>query len=183
SLDTVTEATFQRLNRPHPDINLEEILKGLHALRSTAKGEIWLEILFVAGINDTPPEIEGLKREVDRIAPDRVQINSVDRPPAEDEASPVDFNRLTELANLFGPRTEVIFNPPQDFRPGRQKELAEAVLDLISRRPCTTADLKVALGRSDAEMGSLLKMLTLKGQIQEEVLGDRVFLRALASKE
>jgi len=183
SLDTVVEATFRRLNRPHPQISLADMIEGLYGLKAALKAEIWLEMLFVAGINDSPEELEGLRRAVERIEPERIQINTVDRPPADRRAGPLSRERLLELAELFGPRAEVIASPPTDFRPGQGRELTETVLDLIDRRPCTRSDLRIALGCSEAELAASLKVLLMKRRIREEVVAERVYLRGVPQED
>ncbi|MBW1712088.1 MAG: radical SAM protein [Deltaproteobacteria bacterium] len=182
SLDTAIDSTFQEINRPHPAVKLENILTGLYGLKRKLKADVWLEILLVAGFNDSPQEVEALVEAVGAIDPDRVQLNTVDRPPPEPGILPVAFERLEEIASLFGAKGEVIARPLSLFKPAAHKALAEDVLSLIDRRPCTRQDLKVALGRSDDEIAAVLKVLMVKGRVRQERLGDNVFLRGIIEK-
>jgi wyosine [tRNA(Phe)-imidazoG37] synthetase (radical SAM superfamily) len=86
SLDTAVEKTFQRLNRPHPDLDLTTIINGLELFRREFTGEFRLEVLVSAGINDTPDELAALKRVIDRLQPDEIQLNTVYRLPAHEGA-------------------------------------------------------------------------------------------------
>ena len=79
-----------------------------------------------------------------RIAPDRIQLNTAVRPPAESFAAPVDGATLDELAALFTPRAEVIADLPASAGDGVAAEAD--VLELVSRRPCTVADIASGLG-------------------------------------
>jgi len=60
------------INRPLPSIKVEDILTGLELFRRGFR-QIWLEIMLVKGINDSPDNIKALKKAIARIRPDRIQ--------------------------------------------------------------------------------------------------------------
>jgi len=182
SLDSAIEKTYLRINRPDPSVTLEKVLEGLYSLRTNFQGRVWLEILLVAGLNDGPEEIEALRREALKIDPDRIQLNTVDRPPADRGIEPVAFDRLKELALEFGPRAEVIASPKRTFIPGRAETLEADLLAMIDRRPCTEQDLITAFGLTGDEFRPILKTLLVKGRVRQERLNDKVFLRGVIRK-
>ena len=47
SLDAGDAETFQKVNRPHRDINIENLIFGLSKFRDEFSGQIWLEVFFV----------------------------------------------------------------------------------------------------------------------------------------
>ena len=102
SLDAITPALFEYINRPHPSLKIEEIISGLIQFRKQYRGQIWLEILFCRGVNDGKEEIEKLKEVIERIQPDRVQLNTPVRPPAEDFAFPLTLGQLEEIRERLG---------------------------------------------------------------------------------
>jgi len=61
SLDAATQEIFVKVNRPHSSLKLEEIIEGLWKFRQEFKGSIWLEIMLVKGVNDSPSHIRKLK--------------------------------------------------------------------------------------------------------------------------
>ena len=61
SLDAVSEEAFQRVNRPHGRLKIGAIIEGLKVFRRAFQGQLWLEIMFVKGINDTPEEIARMR--------------------------------------------------------------------------------------------------------------------------
>ena len=81
SLDAGSEAMFQAVNRPHEQISFGQMVDGLVAFRQEFKGAYWLEVMVVGGYTATVEEIGKLAVCVDRIRPDRVQLNTVTRPP------------------------------------------------------------------------------------------------------
>lgn len=80
SLDAATEEAFRRINRPHPGLDVARIIDGLINLREAYKGQIWLEVFILPGYNDHISELTALKDAILRIRPDRVQLNTLDRP-------------------------------------------------------------------------------------------------------
>ena len=52
SLDAITPDHFQKVNRPHPNLDLSLILEGLLAFRREYRGQFHLEVMLVAQVND-----------------------------------------------------------------------------------------------------------------------------------
>ena len=102
SLDAGTEEIFEKIDRPHPSITLASLIEGLIQLREHYHGQIWLEVFIVEGINDNETELYRLRDAISRIAPDRVQLNSLDRNPAEDWVNPTSPRRLVSIAEFLG---------------------------------------------------------------------------------
>jgi wyosine [tRNA(Phe)-imidazoG37] synthetase (radical SAM superfamily)/broad specificity phosphatase PhoE len=83
SVDSVTRDGFEKINRPHSGLRLQEILNALKNFRKTYKGLFWVEVFIVPGINDNEKELVPLVRFLKDLAPDKVQLNSLDRPGTE----------------------------------------------------------------------------------------------------
>lgn len=182
SLDSAVPRTFRRIDRPVNTIKLEDILAGLGNLRSATRAQIWLEILFLAGINDTEAELEALVKAVDLIDPHRVQLNTVDRPPPDGRARALSRAELDSLKRYFGPRAEVIARGRVQFRPVDEEDLYQTILELIDRRPCTQDDLVAALGVTDETVAPLLKVLQVKGRVVTERQTGEVFYRGIPTE-
>ena len=108
SLDAVDSEIFKRIDRPAAGIKLSEIIEGLVALRKEFIGDIWLEIMFIAGINDGIVHIEELKKVIQRINPDKIQINSPVRSTAEKDVSAVSKDKLEKIKDILGGIAEII---------------------------------------------------------------------------
>jgi len=108
SLDAVTPEIFARVDRPHEDVKIDDIINGLIALRKEFKGKIWLEVMLVKGINDDLDHIRKLKDVIARINPDKIQLNSPVRSTAEEEILAVDKNRLDKFKEILGDKCEIV---------------------------------------------------------------------------
>jgi len=107
SLDAASDQVFERINRPHGRLDIEEIIEGLVAFRKEFTGQIWLEILLVKGINDLTEELSLLKTVTEWIRPDIIHLNTVVRPPAEGWARRVEVEDLRRIRRYFGPSCRV----------------------------------------------------------------------------
>jgi wyosine [tRNA(Phe)-imidazoG37] synthetase (radical SAM superfamily) len=165
SLDAITPSLFEYINRPHSSLKNEEILSGLIQFREQYRGQIWLEILFCRGVNDGKDEVEKLKEAIERIEPDRVQLNTSVRPPAEDFAFPLTLAQLEEIRETLGDRAEIVseFAAPRGEESNSIKD-AE-ILNLIKRRPCTAEDISRALGLHLGEVVKYLETLVKEGAV------------------
>jgi len=108
SLDAVEQDIFDKIDRPHPEIKVKDIIKGLISLRKDFKGKIWLEVMLVKGVNDELTHIRKLKEAVDKINPDKIQINSPVRTTAEQGVMPVDSEKLEVIREILGPTAEIV---------------------------------------------------------------------------
>lgn len=103
SLDAASEDVFNRMMKPAPGINVNEIIEGLISLRRDFSGEICLEIFIIEGINDTPSELKLLREASEKISPDEIHLNSLDRPGTEKWVKPVSPERMQEIKKFFEP--------------------------------------------------------------------------------
>lgn len=178
SLDAVSEAAFRRVNRPAQGLSAAAMRAGLIALRREFAGEMWLEILLVEGYNDSDQELELLMAAAREIAPDRVQLNTVVRPPALSGARPLSDARLAAIAAAFPLPAEVIA-PPQARGGADHGSLAHQVVEMTRRRPCTLADLIAMTGLGPEQTRGLVDDLLARGLLQGEPFGDLTYYRGV----
>jgi len=166
SLDAASQEIFVKVNRPHSSLKLEEIIEGLRKFRQEFKGSIWLEIMLVKGVNDSPPHIRKLKDAIAKIKPDKIQLNTVVRPPAERYARPLDLKDLEKIKKSLGKNCEIIVELSREAQKSTSENLEEAILSLIQRRPATLADISSSLGKHKNEIIKYLNFLLEEGKIR-----------------
>jgi wyosine [tRNA(Phe)-imidazoG37] synthetase (radical SAM superfamily) len=166
SLDAVNPLTFECVNRPHLSLKIDEVISGLIQFCNQYRGQIWLEIVFCRGFNDEVQEISKLKEVIERIQPNRIQLNTPVRPPAEDFAYPLTLKRLEEIRNLFGNNAEVVSEFAAPMGDSFESNKDAEILSLIKRRPCTAEDISRALGLHLDEVVKDLSRLARKGVIR-----------------
>ncbi len=152
SLDAADQRNFAKIDRGHRDLCVADIIEGLKLFRRYYRGKMWLEMMLVKGVNDSVEHVVTLRKTAHEIKPDRVQLNTVVRPPAEKSAKPMSHEDLEQIQCLFGPNTDVVESsaspsvqaqiPKRRFR-GRPDA---AIAATVANRPVTRADLAGALG-------------------------------------
>lgn len=173
SLDAATPTVFSRVNRPHPSLDITRIIEGLADLRNESDAEIWLEIFVVPGCTDTDESLVALNDAIGTIDPHRVQINTLDRPGTEPwvtAASPGTVHRVADA--LDHPRVDIPASAvARRTVPSYSTDVAETIMETVSRRPCTADDLSAVLGLHRAEITKYLQDLLDAGRliaVQEE---------------
>jgi wyosine [tRNA(Phe)-imidazoG37] synthetase (radical SAM superfamily) len=166
SLDAGDESLFQHVNRPHPDISFDRMVNGLIEFRKRFFGEVWLELFLLAGVTGIASEVRKMAALAERIGSDRIDLNTISRPPAEEFACPVPLTQMEDLARLCKGKVGIIC---QGARPqGAAVEIAaeEDILGLLSRRPCTLADIASGLGIHATAVTKCLDSLTAARKVQ-----------------
>lgn len=173
SLDAVQSETFLKIDRPHKHLNISEIIKGLIQFRKIFKGLIWLEIFFVQDINDQEIEIEKMIDTIKKIHPDKVQLNTIDRPPTESFAHPEEDKKLMDIYNKFlnhGINAEII--KPVKVKKGvlqpEQENIKKQIINLIKRRPETAQHISFYLSIQMPYVNKILRELE-EGSIVQRV--------------
>jgi wyosine [tRNA(Phe)-imidazoG37] synthetase (radical SAM superfamily) len=108
SLDAIRQDVFEKIDRPAAGIKIEEIIEGLVALRKEFRGKIWLEVMLVDGFNDTLPQIKEFRDAIERINPDKIQLNSPIRSTADGNILPADKKKLEKFRDILGEKAEII---------------------------------------------------------------------------
>ena len=83
SFDAGDNDLFIKINRPHPKLSFNQIIKGLVDFKKEYSGKLWIEIMLIKDINDSRKELLKIKEKIDFIRPDRIDINVPIRPPTE----------------------------------------------------------------------------------------------------
>ena len=122
--------------------------------------------MLVNGVNDSPLHLKKLKTVLEELRPDRVQLNSVVRPPAESFARSLPLNELEKIRDFIGGRCEIIATFDKTAQDLVQISEEESILSMIQRRPMTLVDLASSLGLHRNEVMKHLQILEKKGDIR-----------------
>jgi wyosine [tRNA(Phe)-imidazoG37] synthetase (radical SAM superfamily) len=166
SLDAATQEIFDRINRPHPSLKIRQIIAGLVEFRRESTGKIWLEVLLVKGVNDSPAHLKKLKKAIAEINPDKIQLNTVVRPPAEKSAHPLSLQELEQIRRIFGKKAEVVAEFDKIQHMPAYHNLKDAILAMVARRPVTLSDMSKSLGKHKNELMKYCDFLLKEGKIR-----------------
>lgn len=175
SLDCATKRCFKKLDRPN-SVDLDLLIRSIADFRRIYNGELLIEILVVKGFNDNHDEFKALNRALQTINPTRVDIGTIDRPPAY-KVKAISIDKLRELAqNIVGCNINIV----EPKRPkNSQSYTKNELLDLISRRSLSRNEAMAILDKP-----SWQELLSLQNdhQITIKQIGDEQFFILTNSK-
>lgn len=180
SLDCAGETEFKKVDRPHHSLSAAVVNEGIARFRTEYSGQIWLEIFIVPGINDTDEEIGRINAEIAKIRPDKIQLNTLDRPGVVDWIRPADDMRMQEIAGkLRHDNIEIAGKPAtRSSNKAYSGDISDVILRTVRRRPCTLDDIVKITGLHSNEVNKYLGVLVAEGKITE-ARGERgVFYRS-----
>jgi wyosine [tRNA(Phe)-imidazoG37] synthetase (radical SAM superfamily) len=177
SLDAVSPEVFMKVNRPRPGFSIEKVIEGLVEFRKVYKGRIWLEILYCKGVNDSKEELLEMRKAVDRIQPDLIHLNTVVRPPSEKWVVPLNQKEMEEIRVFWGEKASIISEFDRHPSSMPERDIKEAILKILKRRPLSLADLSRGIGIPTNELDRYIEPLTRVGKIQTRIFGGSIYYK------
>jgi len=101
TVSTTSQKTFERIHRPQSHLSVTSIIDGIIALRELFSHQIWIEVFLIPLLNTTEEELTSLRQVIASIRPDRIQLNTLDRPGTESWIPPMDHDDLERIRDFF----------------------------------------------------------------------------------
>ena len=184
TLTSVFQPTFERIHRPHPVLRIKTIIGGFVRFRKMYDRALWLEVFVIPGVNTTDVELEGLKAAIEQINPDLVQLNTLDRPPAEERVMAATDAELERVRDVLG-RTgvEIVGRKHSVSRATRaMADAKDLIRATLARRPSTVEDLVRTTGMSRGGVVKILGMLERNGEVASQRGARGVFYAIIPGK-
>jgi len=144
SLDCATQKCLKRLDRSHTGIEVERIKSGMLAFGKKYDGPLIIEILIVKTLNDSKEEIANLNAFLLKLRPTRIDLGTIDRPPAF-EVKAVDYEALLHISHLFDSTLPVYIASRKKADIDSGHYTYDEILETLSKRPLTQEDIEALL--------------------------------------
>ena len=173
SLDGATPQTFKKIDRPQKNIHIEDLITAMQRFSKEYKGELYVEILFVKGVNDSDDEIAKLNEVLLTLHNiTRVDIGTIDRPPAY-PVEPLSYEELHIISKKFDASLPIhIASRKQSENVSPQHYSKEEICNTLDKRPLTKEDIELLF---DKESRKILQQLIKEGQIITKKVGNLEF--------
>ena len=159
SLDSALENSYKKIDRPLT-IDLAKRIECMADFSKT-HGALILETLFVKNVNDSAEDIQALKEAYAKILPLRIDISTIDRPPAY-QVAPVDELMLYQIAEEIGFANICVALRKNAPKCNKSFSRQEWILT-TSKRPLTLSDAKFLADTESFELFlKLIESDTLK---------------------
>jgi wyosine [tRNA(Phe)-imidazoG37] synthetase (radical SAM superfamily) len=171
SLDTVDESIFRKIDRSVKDIKIDDIINGILEFKKEFKNSLIIEVLIVKGINDK--RINELSEVLSKISPHRIDLSTIDRPPAFD-VKPIDFESMENIAHMISINNQHV-NIASRKKVKTTKVLLskEEIINTLSKRPFTQDDIDLLL--DDTSIQNLNELIEYKVVLKENISGVSFF--------
>ena len=167
SLDAGDPETYKKINRPFGELTYKRLVDGLIAFRQEYTGHLWVEIMLVAGVNDTLPALKLMAEKLQLIQPNQVHITLPVRPPAEPWVHPPDDDGVLRAKAVLGEIAKIARPFDGKLEISGHKNLTDAIVGIITRHPMREDQLvEVLIGWDRKEVHKTLSTLASEGRIQ-----------------
>ena len=163
SLDCIDSKCLKKLDRAFKDITIDDIKRGLLEFKNIYGGNLVIEILLVDSLNDKIEHIERLNEFLLQLMPTRVDIGSIDRPPAY-PINAINYNRLREISLLFDQSLPIYITSRKDIPSNQSSYNSDEILATLFKRPLTDDDIEILF---DKNSQNRVKNLLKEGKIKK----------------
>ncbi len=171
SLDSALDKSFKKIDRPL-GITPGELIGCMRSFRLEYNGTLVLETLFVKNVNDSDEDIAALNEAYKQIGADRIDLSTIDRPPAYN-VEKVSEERLREIASTLDPSLKVSIASRKN-ESAKRRAFSEAEIDyMLKNRPFSSFDIDALYDEGSKE---LFYSMLASGKIKEqEVAGTKFY--------
>ncbi len=189
TFNTINPITFEKIQQPSEQLKIKNIINGLIKFRKEFKNQIWLELFIIPGMNDTINELKALKKQIEKIKPDKIQINTIDRPGTEKWVIKPTQKEIIKISKFFtGFSVEIIeqqnkpVNNSVDFLSENKKIIEANIIEILKRRPSRNMDLLIGLSIKESKLDYFLNKLSKENLILTEKINEEIFYKMRQSE-
>jgi wyosine [tRNA(Phe)-imidazoG37] synthetase (radical SAM superfamily) len=177
SLDAITPDVFKKIDRPHKSIHIDAIVNQVIAFSKVYTGKLFIEILFVHGLNDTEDEIKKLNDILLQLNATRIDLGTIDRPPAYPVVG-ISYKKLHAIALQFDNSLPIHIASRTHAEPNNTYYSDEEILNTLDKRPLTMDDINLLF---DEDTKARLKKLINSEKITIKTVENLEFLSPIAN--
>ena len=156
SLDAISPDIFKKIDRPHESIKIAEVVQKVKEFSKVYKGKLFIEILFVYGLNDTKEEIQKLNEVLLDINAQRIDLGTIDRPPAYPVVG-ISYKELFDISKMFDTALPIHIASRVHAEANNTSYSDEEILNTLDKRPLTIDDLKLLLDENSMNRFNVLR--------------------------
>ena len=172
SLDAISDDVFKKIDRPHSNIHVEDVVLHVERFSKIYKGKLFIEILFVHGLNDTKEEVQKLNDVLLGISTQRIDLGTIDRPPAYPVVG-ISYKELRDITLMFDSTLPIHIASRMHAEPNNSSYSSEEILNTLDKRPLTQEDINLLF---DEDSVNKLHVLFQEKKVLKKKVGNLEFL-------
>lgn len=180
-VDTVDDKTWLRINQPHSQLQLPDILQGIQLFAQSYQGTLSTETMLIAGVNDTPDLIVKVCEFLSLLQPHTAYLAAPTRPPAQSDVHTPEESTIVlayESLNANLKNVEYLIGYEGDSF-SSTGDPSRDLLAITSVHPMRIEAVKQFLIKANRDW-SLVQELLEQGKIKEiKFAGNRFYVRKI----
>ncbi len=172
SLDAISDDVFKKIDRPHGNIDVKDVVLHVEEFSKLYKGKLFIEILFVHGLNDTDDEVKKLNEVLLKIDAQRIDLGTIDRPPAYPVVG-ISYKELRDISLMFGSSLPIHIASRVHAEPNNSSYTNQEILNTLDKRPLTQEDIALLF---DKESETRLHVLIQEKKVVKKIVSNLEFL-------
>jgi wyosine [tRNA(Phe)-imidazoG37] synthetase (radical SAM superfamily) len=170
SLDSARDDSFKKIDRPI-HTNPAAIIEAMKDFRTSYSGTLVLESLFVKNVNDKDEDVAALNAAYLRIKPDRIDLSTIDRPPAY-AVEKISGERLREIADMLDKGLKISIATRKDEVKKPRMFSENEILNSLKNRPFSAIDIDILF---DDMSKKTFEGMKTKGLVKEQQVAGLTF--------
>jgi len=174
SIDAGDARLYNIINRPHSGIDFHTMVNGLIDFSQEFSGKLWLEIMLVKGLNDSPEEINKIAKIIDKIKPNRVYLLTPTRPPAESWVTPPYSGSLLKAQELLKEVIPIVEYETGEIELDNFNNATQSIIEIGSRHPMRREQIE-QIEKHFKEQGTIDQLIK-EGKLIEQNYNGTIYL-------
>jgi wyosine [tRNA(Phe)-imidazoG37] synthetase (radical SAM superfamily) len=166
-VDAVRDEEWRRINRPHHELELPDVLDGMRAFAREFAGELVTETMLVRGTNDGGSSMESIARFAAELQPRTAYLGIPTRPTAESWAHPASEESVTRAHEVFAARVPDVelLTGYEGAAFGTTGDVARDLLSITAVHPMREDAVRELLRRAGSDW-SIVERLLETGELE-----------------
>ncbi len=178
-IDTVFREIWRKINRPHGELKINNITRGILDFSSSFKGTIYTETMLAAGINDSVESLYVTADFIRKLQPAKAYLLVPTRPPAVETVAAPDINIRNTALEIF--RSKIKNSFMIDYDEGNNfsftSEAKKELLDILSVHPMRKKAIKDFLTKANLPWDMITTLIGEDILRIEEYSGDIFYVK------
>ncbi|PWW82086.1 radical SAM protein [Prosthecochloris marina] len=145
SLNAGSAELFDRIDRPAPGFTYERHIEGLIEFRKVYHGMLWVEVMLIAGMNDSTEALQDIALVLEKVKPDTVHLVLPTRPSTESSVRLPSGNAIARARLILSHVVKVVHPVKGSMNLKSTADIIETVIAITKRHPLQERELRNAL--------------------------------------
>lgn len=145
SLNAGSAELFDRIDRPAPGFTYERHIEGLIEFRKVYHGMLWVEVMLIAGMNDSTEALLDIALVLEKVKPDTVHLVLPTRPSTESSVRLPSENAIARARFILSHVVKVVHPVKGSMNLKSTADIIETVIAITKRHPLQERELRNAL--------------------------------------